>query len=100
MSTEAGPNTNPLIWTAIEQRRLLRLWYKNRERIVKPHDYGVHNGLIKLFEYQVGGSSCRPTGFLATLARARTDSPGWTRGGPLLSENQPWNIRDCRSRFE
>ena len=57
MSPEAEPNVNPLIWAAIEQKRLLRFHYKNRERIVEPHDYGIHNGLIKLFGYQVGGSS-------------------------------------------
>jgi len=50
-------NINPLIWTAIEQRRLLRFRYKDRERIVEPHDYGIHKGLIKLFAYQVAGSS-------------------------------------------
>ncbi len=31
--------------------------YKNRKRIVEPHDYGIHKGLIKLFGYQVAGSS-------------------------------------------
>lgn len=51
------PNINPLLWTAIEQKRLIRLRYKNRERIVEPHDYGVHNGLAKLLGYQVAGSS-------------------------------------------
>ena len=48
---------NLLIWAAIEQKRLIRLFYKNRERIVEPHDYGIHNGVVKLFAYQVGGSS-------------------------------------------
>ena len=57
MSPEAEPNINPTIWAAIEQKRLLRFRYKNRERIVEPHDYGVHKGIIKLFGYQVGGSS-------------------------------------------
>jgi hypothetical protein len=57
VSPEAEPNVNPLLWTAIEQKRLIRLRYKNRERIVEPHDYGIHNGSIKLFGYQVGGSS-------------------------------------------
>jgi hypothetical protein len=47
MSPEAEPNVNPLIWAAIEQKRLLRFRYKNRERIVEPYDYGVHNGSIK-----------------------------------------------------
>jgi len=54
---EVDPNINPLIWTAIEKKHLLRFRYKNRERIVEPHDYGIHKGLIKLFGYQVGGSS-------------------------------------------
>jgi hypothetical protein len=57
MSPKPQPNVDPLIWTAIENRRLLRLRYKNKERIVEPHDYGIHNGVVKLFGYQVGGSS-------------------------------------------
>jgi len=57
MAPEIDPNINPVIWTAIEQKRLLRFRYKNRERIVEPHDYGIHKGLIKLFGYQVAGSS-------------------------------------------
>ena len=57
MSPEAEPKVNPLIWAAIEQKRLLRFRYKNHERIVEPHDYGIHKGLVKLFGYQVGGSS-------------------------------------------
>ena len=44
MAPEVDPNINPLIWTAIEQKRLLRFRYKNRERIVEPHDYGIHKG--------------------------------------------------------
>jgi len=55
--TGSEPNVNPLIWAAIEQKRLLRFRYKNRERIVEPHDYGIHKGMIKLFGYQVGGTS-------------------------------------------
>jgi hypothetical protein len=42
---------------AIEHRRLLRLRYKNRERIIEPHDYGIHKGVVKLLGYQIGGSS-------------------------------------------
>jgi hypothetical protein len=48
---------NPLIWTAIEQRRLLRLFYKGKERVVEPHDYGVRKGSVKVLCYQVGGDS-------------------------------------------
>jgi len=52
-----APNLDELIRTAIEQRRLIRLVYRNKPRIVEPHDYGVHNGSVKLLGYQVGGSS-------------------------------------------
>jgi hypothetical protein len=50
-------SVDELLRTAIEQRRLIRLVYQNRERIVEPHDYGIHNGSAKLLGYQVGGSS-------------------------------------------
>ncbi len=48
---------NPLLWKAIEEKRLIRLLYKQHERIIEPHDYGIHNGLAKLLGYQVAGSS-------------------------------------------
>ncbi len=51
------PNVNRLLWTAIQDRRLLRLRYRNKERIIEPHDYGVHNGSVKLLGFQVGGAS-------------------------------------------
>ena len=57
MSSLPDPEVNPLLWKAIEQRRLIRLLYKDRERIVEPHDYGIHKGLAKLLAYQIGGSS-------------------------------------------
>lgn len=59
--------------TAIQQTRLLQLRYRNKDRIVEPHDNGEHNGVIKLLTDQVAGSSsdaevlaqtfpgCRPT---------------------------------------
>ena len=46
-----------LIIAAIQQRRLVRLQYKSRERIVEPHDYEIKYGTSKLLAYQVGGSS-------------------------------------------
>jgi len=51
------PQLDKLLRTAIDQTRMLRLRYRNRFRIVEPHDYGEHNGVIKLLAYQVGGSS-------------------------------------------
>jgi hypothetical protein len=55
--TKPEPAIDPLLWTAIEQKRLLRVNYRDKERIVEPHDYGIHNGVIKLLTYQVGGAS-------------------------------------------
>ncbi len=57
MADTPQPHVDPLLWTAIELRRLLRLRYQNKERIVEPHDYGLHNGSVKLLGYQIGGAS-------------------------------------------
>jgi hypothetical protein len=57
MLPPAEPNINPQLWKAIDETRLIRLFYKSRERIVEPHDYGIHNGIVKLLAYQVDGSS-------------------------------------------
>ena len=54
------PHLDQLLRTAIEQTRLLRLRYRNKDRIVETHDYGDHNGAIKMLTYQVGGSSSGP----------------------------------------
>jgi hypothetical protein len=54
------PHLDQLLRTAIEQTRLLRLRYQDKLRTVEPHDYGEHNGIIKLLTFQVGGSSSGP----------------------------------------
>ncbi len=46
-----------LLREAIENKRLIRFVYKNNERIVEPHDYGIQNGIVRLFCWQVGGKS-------------------------------------------
>ena len=51
---------NPLLWTAIEHKRMIRLAYHRKSRILEPHDYGILNGSVQLLAYQVGGSSSRP----------------------------------------
>lgn len=51
---------NPLLWRAIEDRRMIRLLYHHRDRILEPHDHGILNGSVQLLAYQVGGSSSRP----------------------------------------
>jgi hypothetical protein len=50
----------PQIWTAIEQTRMIRLTYHQKERILEPHDHGILNGSVQLLGYQVAGSSSRP----------------------------------------
>jgi predicted DNA-binding transcriptional regulator YafY len=54
------PKLDHLVRTAIEETRLLRLRYRNKDRVVEPHDYGQHNGVIKLLTWQVDGSSSGP----------------------------------------
>jgi hypothetical protein len=46
-----------MLRSAIENKRLIRFRYKGSERIVEPHDYGVQNGIVRLFCWQVGGRS-------------------------------------------
>lgn len=46
-----------LIRAAIAQARLVQLQYLGKKRIVEPHDYGIHKGIVKLLAYQVGGLS-------------------------------------------
>jgi hypothetical protein len=55
-----NPKINPVIYTAIEQRHLVRFLFKDKERIVEPHDYGIHGGVVKLFGFQTGGVSSQP----------------------------------------
>lgn len=51
------PAIDQLLRLAIERKRLLHLLYRDKVRIVEPHDYGIHNGSGKLLAYQVGGAS-------------------------------------------
>jgi hypothetical protein len=51
---------DPLLWRAIEDRRMIRLLYHRRLRILEPHDHGILTGSVQLLAYQVGGSSSRP----------------------------------------
>jgi hypothetical protein len=60
MSPQFDLRINPVIYAAIDQRRMLRFVFKGKERIVEPHDYGVHSGVVKLFGFQTGGVSSQP----------------------------------------
>jgi len=42
---------------AIANRRLVRISYHSKDRIVEPHDYGIQKGIVRLLAYQVGGES-------------------------------------------
>src|SRR5258707_4398589 len=90
MGTEVDPNINPLIWTAIEKKRLLRFRYKNRERIVEPHDYGIHKGLIKL--WVPSGRIEQPETAKLAMGRARSDL-GSPTAGPDVSWRPSHQIR-------
>jgi hypothetical protein len=46
-----------LLRDAITEKHLIRFTYKGQKRIAEPHDYGIQNGIVRLFCYQVGGQS-------------------------------------------
>ena len=50
---------DPLLWAAIEHRRMIRLVYHGKQRVVEPHDLGILNGSVQLLGYQIAGSSSR-----------------------------------------
>src|SRR6202048_1335200 len=52
-----NPELDHLLRKAIQIKQLLRFKYKGNERIAEPHDYGIQNGIIRLFCWQVGGRS-------------------------------------------
>jgi hypothetical protein len=51
------PDVDRLLRLAIAERRLVSFTLKGFNRRAEPHDYGVINGVAKLFFYQVGGQS-------------------------------------------
>jgi hypothetical protein len=88
------PKVDQLLRTAIEQKRLIRFNYKAKPRIVEPHDYGVHKGSIKLFGYQVGGSSSQPLpNWRWALVDSISDLDLFLAGVPQLRENITSGIR-------
>src|SRR5687768_14188145 len=51
---------HPQIWKAIKQKRMMRLIYHDKVRIIEPHDHGILNGSVQLLAWQVDGASSRP----------------------------------------
>jgi len=56
-TTLVDPAAHQLLYGAIQNKRLIRLRYKNKERIVEPHDYGIQNRIARLLSWQIGGQS-------------------------------------------
>jgi hypothetical protein len=50
-----GPDQ--LLIEAIENRRLVSFILDGFRRVAEPHDYGIINGVARLFFYQIGGGS-------------------------------------------
>jgi hypothetical protein len=46
-----------LLYGAIQNKRLIRFRYKNKQRIVGPHDYGIQKRIARLLSWQIGGPS-------------------------------------------
>ena len=46
-----------MLRSAITEKHLIRFQYKNNQRIVAPRDYGIQNGIVRLFCWQVSGKS-------------------------------------------
>src|SRR5271168_309240 len=51
------PELDQLLYRAIDDKHLLRFTYKQNERVVEPHDYGVQKGIARLLCWQIGGKS-------------------------------------------
>ena len=56
-TTVNNASLDRLIRKAIRAKRLIRFRYKNQQRIAEPHDYGIQNGIVRLFCYQIAGRS-------------------------------------------
>ena len=57
--------TDELLCVAIAERRRITFTLDGCRRIAEPHDYGIIDGVARLFFYQVGGESRsgRPIGW-------------------------------------
>jgi hypothetical protein len=57
--------TDQLLCGAIAERRLVTFFLDGFRRVAEPHDFGIIDGVARLFFYQVGGESRsgRPVGW-------------------------------------
>jgi hypothetical protein len=49
--------SHQLLLFAIREKRLIQFVYSGRLRVAEPHDYGMQNGVTRLFVFQLGGES-------------------------------------------
>jgi hypothetical protein len=63
---------------AIVRRRKLKFMYDGKPRLVEPHDYGIHAGVIKLLAFQVGGESSGKLPGWRTFIVSKMSGPGPT----------------------
>jgi len=65
---------DPMLWTAIENTRMIQFTYHGKHRLAEPHDHGILNSSTQLLSYQVAGSSSRPLpNWLLTKVDEMTD---------------------------
>lgn len=57
MSAVAIDPEHQLLYRAIQNKGLIRFSYKNKERVVEPHDYGIQKGIARLLSWHIGGQS-------------------------------------------
>jgi predicted DNA-binding transcriptional regulator YafY len=63
----APPPIGPQLCRAIEEKKLIEIWYKGQNRVVEPHDFGVQKGVDRLLGFQLRSSR----------AAFGTDTVGW-----------------------
>jgi hypothetical protein len=55
-----GASVDGQLRFAIAGKRLLEVSYKGSVRLVEPHDYGVQNGQVRVFVYQLRATRSQP----------------------------------------
>jgi len=48
---------HPLLWTAIENARMIHFTYHGKDRLAEPHDHWILNNSVQLLSWQVAGRS-------------------------------------------
>jgi len=97
-----GPH--PLLWTAIENTRMIRFAYHGKDRMAEPHDHGILKGSVQLLSWQVAGrSSRRLPNWLLTKVDEITDivllDQTFPGGRPTASANHiQWEVLFIRVR--